>query len=614
MYQAILHRLGPLAVQTVLPCACSWLPRASYLLGRSCLFAHLQVFSRYPSPTVTPISATARQHARCTNTRPLLARDPVLRRPTPVATPRKPTRIFRKLLYLLGGLGLAGYAADRFYLGSVGMCSARAYGTMALVGLDYKLHLGSKPYIAGVPVDVLHERNARRVCDMLKSNGGLYLKAGQAMAMQSNVLPECYQQRLSELFDDATPAPWSDVEAVIWEDFGQTADELFGPAVEREPRAAASIAQVHYARLPDGREIAIKVQRRQIAAQVSYDLSTLKRLIEFAAEETAIPTASLGEFLMNHVMQETDFVHERSNSERLAEFVREDPRLCDRVHIPTVYSDLSSRRILTTEWIHGLTLRDKEGITAASKPSCRELGLNLGDVMETVIDLFSAQMFRYGFVDPHPGNIFVRRLPSGKPEIVLLDHGLYITLSENLRQQYALFWKGLLTQDTDALKKVSNARGMEDPEPWAHAFTMSSKKPEQARSEETPEERDERIIAETAGYLGTDGLWPPELVFLERNLGLVQGSNRILGSPVNRVKLIGIAAMRSVEASGQETMWRTVRSKWSLFMLDLVFYLSSVRQYFVYGGGFEEDLKEEEDRAARELKDTLAIVLGITVD
>ncbi|KAJ0351834.1 hypothetical protein KNSL1_003157 [Colletotrichum chrysophilum] len=326
--------------------------------------------------------------------------------------------------------------------------------------------------------------------------------------------------------------------------------------------------------------------------------------------------ASLGDFLMNHVMQETDFVHERSNSERLAKFAREDPRLCDRIHIPTVYSDLSSRRILTTEWIHGLTLRDKEGITAASKPSGRGLRLNLGDVMETVIELFSAQMFRYGFVhcDPHPGNIFVRRLPSGKPEIVLLDHGLYITLSKNLRQQYAQFWKGLLTQDTDALKKVSNAWGMEDPEPWADAFTMSSKKPKKARSEETTEQRDERIIAETAGYFGTDGLWPPELVFLERNVGLVQGSNRFLGSPVNRVKLIGTAAMRSVQASGQETMWRTVRSKWSLFILDLAFYLSSVRQYFGYGRGFEEDLEEEEDRAARELKDTLTIVLGIAVD
>ncbi|EQB52240.1 hypothetical protein CGLO_08164 [Colletotrichum gloeosporioides Cg-14] len=529
---------------------------------------------------------------------------------------RKPRRIFRKVLYLLGGLGLAGYAADRFYLGSVGMRSVRAYGTMALVGLDYKLHLGNKPYIAGVPVDVLHERNARRVCDMLKSNGGLYLKAGQAMAIQGSVLPERYQQGLAELFDDATPAPWSDVEAVIWEDFGQTIGQLFGPAVEREPRAAASIAQVHYARLSDGREIAIKVQRRQISAQVSSDLSTLKRLIEFAAEETAIPMASLGGFLMNHVTQETDFEHERSNSERLAEFVRDDPRLCNRVHIPTVYSDLSSRRVLTTEWIDGLTLRDKEGITMASTPSGRGLGLNLGDVMETVIELFSAQMFRYGFVhcDPHPGNIFVRRLPSGKPEIVLLDHGLYVTLSESLRQQYAQFWKGIFTQDTEALRKVSSAWGMEDPKPWADAFTMSSKKPEKARSEETPEERDERIIAETAGYFGTDGLWPPELVFLERNLGLVQGSNRFLGSPVNRVKLIGVAAMRSVEASGQETMWRTVRSRWSLFMLDLVFYLSSVRQYFGYGGGFEEDLKEKEDRAARELKDTLAIVLGITVD
>ncbi|KAL0936938.1 protein kinase-like protein [Colletotrichum truncatum] len=496
------------------------------------------------------------------------------------------------------------------------MRSVRAYGTMALVGLDYKLHFGNNPYIAGVPVEVLHDRNARRVCDMLKRNGGLYLKAGQAIAMQGSVLPDRYQRLFSEMFDDATPAPWSDIEAVVREDFGQTVDQFFGPGVERDPRAAASIAQVHYARLSDGREVAIKVQRRQIAAQVSSDLSTLKRMIEYTAEATSIPMGSLGGFVMNHVMQETDFEQEKANAERLAAFIQEDAQLRDRVHIPKVHHDLSSKRVLTTEWIHGLNLWEKEGISAPYTPGGNGLGLNLGDVMETVIELFSAQMFRYGFVhcDPHPGNIFVRRLPSGKPEIVLLDHGLYITLSEDLRQQYAQFWKGLLTQDTESLTKVSKAWGMEDPEPWADAFTMSSKKLDKARSDETPEEREERMIAEAAGYFGTDGLWPPELVFLERNLGLVQGSNRFLGSPVNRVKLIGVAAIRSVDFGRQETVWKSFRASWSLFMLDLAFYISSARQYFGYGGGFEEDLKEEEDRSARELKDTLAVMLGITVD
>lgn len=339
-------------------------------------------------------------------------------------------------------------------------------------------------------------------------------------------------------------------------------------------------------------------------------------MIELAAEVTKIPMESLGEYLVNHVMQETDFERERSNAERLAGFIREDPLLRDRVHIPEVYGDLSSKRVLTTEWIHGRNLRDKDGIAAPPTAVGGGLGLNLGDVMETVIELFSAQMFRYGFVhcDPHPGNIFVRRMPSGKPEIVLLDHGLYITLSDRLRQQYALFWRGLLTQDVNALTEVSNAWGMEDPEPWADAFTMKSKKLEKTRSDETPEEREERMIAEAASYVGKEGMWPPELVFLERNLGLVQGSNRFMGSPVNRVKLIGVAAMRSVESGGRDPLWRTVRARFSLFMLDFAFYLSRVRQYLGYGGGFEEDLKEEEDRAARELKDTLAVVLGITVD
>ncbi|KAK6222090.1 abc1 domain protein [Colletotrichum tabaci] len=623
MFQPILRRLGPAAVQVVLRRSGSSLRFSHMSGGRPSPF---QVSGRFGSPFGLPV-ATVQNHVRSIATRRRAAEAPIQFRHTTITTPpRRPRRIFQKLVSLLGGLGLTAYAADRFYLGSVVMRSARAYGTMALVGLDYKLHLGNRPYVAGVPLETLHDRNARRVCDMLKRNGGLYLKAGQAVAMQAGgVLPEAYQRAFSETFDDAARAPWADVEAVVRGDFGRSVEQVFGAdAVEREPRAAASIAQVHYGRLSDGREVAIKVQRRQIAAQVSSDLSTLKRMIEYTAEATSIPMDSLGGFVMDHVMQETDFENERANAERLAGFVRDDPRLRDRVHIPVVYPDLSSKRVLTTEWIHGRSLWDKDGITApyTSTPSDGGLGLGLRDVMETVVELFSAQMFRYGFVhcDPHPGNILVRRTPSGKPEIVLLDHGLYVTLSDNLRRQYALFWKALLTQDAEGLKRVSRAWGMEDPAPWADALAMrSGKQPGPPRGEETAREREERMIAEAAGYFGEDGLWPPELVFLERNLGLVQGSNRHLGSPVNRVKMVGAAAMRAVAVDGQgagrrEPLWERARSRWSLFLLDLAFCLSSVRQYFGYGGGFEEDLKEEEDRSARELKDALAVVLGVAVD
>jgi aarF domain-containing kinase len=116
-------------------------------------------------------------------------------------------------------------------------------------------------------------------------NGGLYLKMGQAIAMQSALLPPEFQKMFAKMFDDAPQNSWSDVEQVIREDFGQSPEELFGVSftgeedkgvMERTARASASVAQVHWARLADGREVAIKVQKKEIASQVGWDLWTFK--------------------------------------------------------------------------------------------------------------------------------------------------------------------------------------------------------------------------------------------------------------------------------------------------------------------------------------------------
>lgn len=154
--------------------------------------------------------------------------------------------------------------------------SLRAYLVLASITSDYKMHTGENPILGRLPMEVLHERNAPRVCSMIKDNGGLYLKAGQAIAVQGNVLPDAYQREFTAMFDDAMQMSWSDTEAVIKEDFGRSVEEVFGEGFELKPRASASIAQVHYAKLADGREVAIKIQKRQIAAQVGWDLWTFK--------------------------------------------------------------------------------------------------------------------------------------------------------------------------------------------------------------------------------------------------------------------------------------------------------------------------------------------------
>jgi aarF domain-containing kinase len=134
-------------------------------------------------------------------------------------------------------------------------------------------------------VQDLHNRNAERLFNLLRSNGGLYLKIGQAIAMQSAVLPPEFQKMFSRMFDDAPQDDWSDIEAVIRQDFGKSVEEVFGVSftgkegmglMERKARASASVAQVHWARLADGREVAIKIQKREIAKQISWDLWAFK--------------------------------------------------------------------------------------------------------------------------------------------------------------------------------------------------------------------------------------------------------------------------------------------------------------------------------------------------
>lgn len=185
------------------------------------------------------------------------------------------------IVLVMGGIV---YVADREIYSSGLSRSLRTFGTALLVALDYKMNFRPEPWI-GDSVPDLHMRNAERLFHLLRANGGLYLKIGQAIAMQSAVLPPEFQKMFGRMFDDAPQDDWKDVEAVIRQDFGKSVEEVFGVSftgkegmglMERKARASASVAQVHWARLPDGREVAIKIQKREIAKQISWDLWTFK--------------------------------------------------------------------------------------------------------------------------------------------------------------------------------------------------------------------------------------------------------------------------------------------------------------------------------------------------
>jgi aarF domain-containing kinase len=383
-----------------------------------------------------------------------------------------------------------------------------------------------------------------------------------------------------------------------------------------------------------------------------------------------IPFYNLVPFVSERLFLETDFENEARNGEKMAEFVANEPRLRNRVYIPKVYHELSSKRVMTAEWIEGVRLWDKESITRPWRGGWREgspgshgtpldppdkqipsreelarrsvaslkikperthwkgwkerggLGLSLKEVMTTMVDLFSAQMFLWGWVhcDPHPGNIFVRRQPNGKPEIVLIDHGLYIQMTPSFRHQYARFWKALMTLDNRTLKEIASQWGVNNPDIFASATLMRPyrggnmstakgierlSKEERANRSYEMQQAARKAIRE---ILGDETKWPRELIFIGRNLRIVQGNNQFLGSPVNRVKITATWASRALVESPDIPLSQRIRNYGGhivfhlvLFTSDLVFYISKIRQLLGWGGGMEDDIEKQMKIMAKDM-------------
>jgi aarF domain-containing kinase len=595
--------------------------------------------------------------------------------PTPAslgkAVPAKQFKRTRKWIRRIGYVSLFGvviYVVDkRFYASSLARCM-RTFTTGLIAALDYKMNFREDPWI-GEDVGEVHLRNATRLFHLLRTNGGLYLKIGQAIAMQTAILPPEFQKMFAKMFDDAPQNSWEDVRKVIMEDFGgRTPEEVFGISfdgnpdsgvMERKARASASVAQVHWARLKDGREVAIKIQKREIAQQVGWDLWAFKVVTRIYTWWFDLPLYSLVPYITERLLLECDFQNEAKNSKDMARLIRSEPRLRDRVYIPKVYDELTTQRVMTAEWIEGVRMWDKDAISRPWQGGWRTgspgahgtpldppqtpvstlqkdarsmdaelkpdrtwwkgqngkggLGLDLKEVMTTMVDLFSAQMFLWGTVhcDPHPGNIFIRRLPNGRSEIVLIDHGLYIKMSPEFRHQYSLFWKSLMIFDNKTLKEVVGEWGINNAEIFASAtllrpyeggdqiVTRHLKGLSEKDRRKRQFEMQQAMRKGVKEILGDEKKWPRELIFIGRNMRIVQGNNQYLGSPVNRIKITGNWASRALSEDPNLTLserWRYFGShlmfKFVLLLSDAYFYYAKLKQVLGRGKGMDDDMEQ----------------------
>jgi len=298
-----------------------------------------------------------------------------------------------------------------------------------------------------------HVERADRLTATVARLGPTFIKLAQVFSARADILPEPYLSAISRLQDQVPPESPQTIEAVIVEELGRPVDELF-EAFERTPVAAASLGQVHRARV-DGQTVAVKVLRPNVEDLVATDLDISFRVlyalnILFPNHHVRALTNVVREFSVR-VKQEMDF---RQEAEHIALFqsrFADDPR----VGAPTVLSDFTRRRVIVMEWITG----DKVDRLSERFASGE---LNFEQLMRKLIQIYLRMLLLDGFLhaDPHPGNILVEK--NGR--IVFLDWGMVVQLSRTTRDSILRLALASAREDLNGMVNGMYELGMIDPE------------------------------------------------------------------------------------------------------------------------------------------------------
>ena len=262
-------------------------------------------------------------------------------------------------------------------------------------------------------VDGAPSERGRHLRELLDELGPTFVKFGQLLSMRPDVLPPDIITELRGLQDDVTPFPFEEAAQVIRDDLGQPLERLFRE-FDPVPMAAASIGQVHRAVLPNGRQVAVKVQRPGAPRQIEADLNLMYQAARLAKERVRaldfIDAHGLVDEFARAIRQELDYRLEARNAETFRKNFAGHPH----VRVPRVYWSYTRPRVLTLEYIEGTQLADID-LLSYTQEERRRLAHVLTEAWMTMI-------FRHGFFhgDPHPANVLVLR----PDRIGLVDFGL----------------------------------------------------------------------------------------------------------------------------------------------------------------------------------------------
>lgn len=286
---------------------------------------------------------------------------------------------------------------------------------------------------------------------LLQELGPTYVKFGQIASSRAETMPSEWEHELAKLQSDVAPFPYDDVREIVADELGAPPEQVFAEFDPR-PLAAASLGQVHRARLDDGRAVAVKVQRPRIEKQVRADLRILDRVARTLERRSAAAHESgvrgVVEEFGSTLLLELDYTVEAYNARRLARNLEG----IGGVHVPGVIRRLSTSRVLTMEFCDGVRATGREAIAAA--------GLDPVAIADNAVRATIKMLLVDGFfhADPHPGNVVVD-LETGV--LTFLDAGMVGELT--LKQRLNLIGLIFTAQGGDPLALAQSLRSLSVP-------------------------------------------------------------------------------------------------------------------------------------------------------